>query len=146
MPQLPNVRHERFARFRSQGLLLEDAYERAGYVPDRGHASRLAARKDVRERIFEFCLDHTDVLTAERPRVIEALVNLANDAGRTRPPEAVREARLSLMDAARLQSQLSEARNRDRRRVSRHLAQGPAEPPEKSPGDDGGATARLQVV
>ncbi|HEY5105998.1 MAG TPA: hypothetical protein VII73_04395 [Caulobacteraceae bacterium] len=57
MPQLANLRHECFAKYRSNGMLLEEAYERAGYAPDRGHASRLAAREDIRARNLEMRLD-----------------------------------------------------------------------------------------
>ncbi len=83
MPELANFGYERFARFRSQGMLLEASYERSGYAP----ARRDARREGVRERIFDRRLDHTDRLTADRPRVIEALTNLAADSRRVRIPE-----------------------------------------------------------
>ena len=110
-------------------MLLEEAYERAGYAPDRGHASRLAAREDVRARIFEIRLSHTDVETAEHPRVIESLISLAHQSRALRTPEGVKEARLALLDAARLQVELAKARMRDRKHMVRDLKAGRSREP-----------------
>ena len=112
-------------------MLLEEAYERAGYAPDRGHASRLAAREDVRERIFDIRLNHTDVLTAERPRVIEALMALADQSRAIRTPEGMRQAREALLAAARLQAELAEARTIDRKHIVRDLKAAPARQAER---------------
>jgi hypothetical protein len=119
MPELANLRHERFARFRAQGMLLEASYERAGYAPDRSHASRLARREDVCERIFELRLDHTDVRTAERPRVIEILMNIAADSQMARTPGGYEQSRIAALEAVRLQLEHEKAQARDRRRMSR---------------------------
>ena len=51
MPLLANPRHEAFAQARARGAYLEDAYEDAGFAPNRAHASRLAHRPEVAERI-----------------------------------------------------------------------------------------------
>lgn len=130
MPMLANIRHERFAWARSEGMLLEEAYERAGYVPDRGHASRLAAREDVRERIFELRANQVDVLVAERPRVIDALMALSRESRSLQTAEGAREARLALLDAARLQIDLARDRRRDRNHLRRELTRAgtPADP------------------
>lgn len=53
MPTLRNARHERFAQGLAKGLSAEAAYAAAGYKPDRGHASRLAAKGIVRRRVDE---------------------------------------------------------------------------------------------
>jgi hypothetical protein len=53
MPTLENPRYENFAQARAKGALLNDAYESAGFVPHRGHPSRLAYRAEVAERIAE---------------------------------------------------------------------------------------------
>ena len=53
MPTLQNPQHEAFAQARSRTVSLEDAFENAGYSPDRSHACRLAKRDDVSARIAE---------------------------------------------------------------------------------------------
>ena len=57
MPVLTNARHEAFAQARAQGAMLDDAYEDAGFVLIRGHASRLASQPNVAERIAEIRTD-----------------------------------------------------------------------------------------
>jgi hypothetical protein len=87
MPKLDNRRHEWFAYLRAHGARLEEAYERAGYAPDRGHACRLASRPEVAERITELRSDFADVVTADRPRVIEALMSIGHIS---KPPASSR--------------------------------------------------------
>ncbi len=53
MPVLKNSRHERFAQALAQGKTADEAYSLAGYKPDRGHASRLAANGNIKSRIDE---------------------------------------------------------------------------------------------
>ena len=117
MPLLANRRHEFFARLRAQGLLLEEAYERAGYVPGRGHASRLGSHPDVAERVMELRGDMIDTHTAERPAIIHELIALSHENRSLRTPAAAKEARLALMEAARLQSEMMVERMRDRDRM-----------------------------
>jgi hypothetical protein len=121
MPRLINRRHEFFSHLRAQGLRLEEAYERAGYSPDRGHACRLASRPDVAERISELRRDFTDVATAERPRVIEALMSLASDCRAFGTPEGLKEARFAFLEAARLHQQVADDMARDRDIIEREL-------------------------
>ena len=54
MTALDNPRHERFAQELAAGLPQVTAYERAGYRPDRRHASRLASNGDVQVRVQGF--------------------------------------------------------------------------------------------
>ncbi|MHB8531024.1 MAG: hypothetical protein ACYC8V_16125, partial [Caulobacteraceae bacterium] len=61
MPILQDPRQEAFARLRAAGATLSDAYEDAGYVPDNGHPSRLAGRKEVAERIAELRAEQADI-------------------------------------------------------------------------------------
>lgn len=53
MPTLSNAKHERFAQGIASGLTQEQAYEQAGYVPDSGHAARLAGHGSIRQRVSE---------------------------------------------------------------------------------------------
>jgi hypothetical protein len=54
MTTLDNPRHERFAQELATGLPQATAYLRAGYRPDRRHASRLASNGDVQARVEGF--------------------------------------------------------------------------------------------
>jgi hypothetical protein len=49
--QLPNRKHELFARFVSNGETYTAAYELAGYTPSTANASTMAARPEVADRI-----------------------------------------------------------------------------------------------
>ena len=126
MPRLINRRHEWFAYHRAQGLRLEEAYERAGYVPDRGHACRLASRPDVAARITELRGDFTDVVTADRPRVISALMAVGDSCRSLGSPSGLKEARFAYLEAARLQQQIEDDLARDRDIIERELGQLPA--------------------
>ena len=53
MAALINARHELFAQERARGATADEAYAKAGYKPDRGHASRLAANGSILARIDE---------------------------------------------------------------------------------------------
>lgn len=53
MPCLTNPRHEAFAAALAQGMTADAAYVEAGYKADRGHASRLAAKGNIQERVAQ---------------------------------------------------------------------------------------------
>lgn len=53
MPVLPNAKHERFAQELAKGATADQAYQDAGYKPDRSHAARLAANGPVLARVGE---------------------------------------------------------------------------------------------
>jgi phage terminase small subunit len=53
MPVLKNARHERFAHALAKGKTATDAYEEAGYKPDRHHAARLATKGHITSRVDE---------------------------------------------------------------------------------------------
>lgn len=53
MPALANARHERFAQELAKGKSQDEAYELAGFKPDRGNAARLTANDSVRTRLAE---------------------------------------------------------------------------------------------
>jgi hypothetical protein len=53
MPILQNPRHETFAQELAMRKTADEAYETAGYRPDRGNAARLTANDSIRARIAE---------------------------------------------------------------------------------------------
>jgi phage terminase small subunit len=53
VPPLENVKHERFAQALAAGKSAVDAYECAGYRPNRGHASTLRKNPRLLERVDE---------------------------------------------------------------------------------------------
>jgi phage terminase small subunit len=53
MPIISNPRHEKFAQVLAEGKPAINAYEMAGYKPDRGAASRLSANVSIQARVAE---------------------------------------------------------------------------------------------
>jgi len=53
LPVLSNTRHELFAQERAKGASVDQAYELAGYKPNRGNAARLNANESVQARVAE---------------------------------------------------------------------------------------------
>jgi len=53
MPPLPNGRHELFALELAQGKTADEAYQLAGYKPNRGNAARLKADESISGRVAE---------------------------------------------------------------------------------------------
>lgn len=53
MPILTNARHERFAQALAAGKSADEAYQDAGYAPNRGNAATLKANQSVRARVAE---------------------------------------------------------------------------------------------
>jgi hypothetical protein len=51
LPILKSARHEAFAQELAKAKTADEAYEAAGYRPDRGHASRLAANGNICARL-----------------------------------------------------------------------------------------------
>jgi len=51
MPVLKNARHEKFAQALSKGKTADDAHAEAGFKPDRGNASRLHQKDNIRQRV-----------------------------------------------------------------------------------------------
>ena len=48
-----NPRHERFAQLLAEGHTADEAYNRAGYTPNRGNAIRLKANERIARRVAE---------------------------------------------------------------------------------------------
>lgn len=53
MAVLKNAKHERFAQELAKGKTATEAYKIAGYKPDDGNASKMAAKPDVQGRVQE---------------------------------------------------------------------------------------------
>jgi len=114
MPILQHPRHEAFAQARAKGARLDDAYEDAGFTPGNGHASRLAYRKEVAERIAELRALQTEVSDAGALAVIAALLRIAKAGEALASPAGVKEARLTLLEAWRLNNGMAADRAADR--------------------------------
>ena len=74
MQPLPNFRYEAFAQARAKGARLEDAYEDAGFTPDRANASRLAARPEIADRIAELRAEYAASTTVSHDTAIGFLM------------------------------------------------------------------------
>lgn len=53
MPALKNPRHEKFAQGLAKGKTQDDAYEQAGFKPNRGNASTLNQNQSISNRVAE---------------------------------------------------------------------------------------------
>ena len=114
MPLLQKPRHEAFAQARAKGALLDDAYEDAGFTPGNGHASRLACRPEVAERIAELRAAQVDLTEASAQAVIGALLRIAKASEALATPAGVKEARLTLLEICRLNADMASERARER--------------------------------
>ena len=144
MPELLNPRHEAFARARARGALLDDAYEAAGYAPARGHSSRLAKRPLVAARVAELRSQLSDWESANGQSVVAALLRMAERCDYFDTPERMRETRLTLIEARKLQKEVAQERRdelagrlaRPKRRKAPATGQPAAarKPPKAAPG------------
>jgi phage terminase small subunit len=118
MPTLTNPRHEAFAQARARGLLLDHAYEVAGFSPGHRHASRLARQPEIAERIGELLASRLDAREVDTRTVIDALLRLAENGHAAANPAAIHETRLVLLEACKLIGEQEKVRELDRNRVS----------------------------
>ncbi len=107
MPVLEKPAHERFARARAGGMGRVAAYEAAGYRPDSSRASKLGARPEVAARIAELRAREPDPEIAGAGAVIVRLIDLADAARALTSAAGLREARIALVEANRLQTELT---------------------------------------
>jgi hypothetical protein len=113
MPVLPNPRYEAFCQARARGARLDDAYEDAGFVLHKGHSSRLARRPEVAERIAEIRAKRDDAEDVSPQRALATLLRMAKAAEASENAALVKEGRLALLDAARLQQLAEQGRRQD---------------------------------
>lgn len=102
MPPLENARHERFAQELAKGKTADEAYQLAGYAPNRGNASTLKANQSVAERVAELqerAAIRTEVTVAS---ITDRLLAIATKAEAKDDAAMLGVARASLMDAAKL--------------------------------------------
>src|ERR1700723_3637168 len=84
MAPLRNAKHERFAHELAEGKAMSEAYQMAGYRPNRSHASRLVTNGNIKGRVAEL----QDAAATETQITIEGLISeaaniqrLATEAG-----------------------------------------------------------------
>lgn len=53
MPVLKNARHETFAQGLAKGMTADEAYQKAGFKPNRGNAATLKANQSILDRVTE---------------------------------------------------------------------------------------------
>jgi hypothetical protein len=114
MPTLQNAQYEAFALARAKGARLDDAYEDAGFAPGNGHASRIALRAEVAERIAELRREQAEAEDASPQATIAALVRMAKANEALKSVEGTKEARLNLIEAHRLMADLASRRANER--------------------------------
>ncbi|HLZ85499.1 MAG TPA: hypothetical protein VKQ54_18195 [Caulobacteraceae bacterium] len=119
MPALENPRHETFAQARANGALLNDAYGSAGFVLHRGHPSRLANRAEVAERIAELRALRTEAEAHTPLALLASLRRIVRAGEGSENPALVREARLAIVEAARLQVELARLQGPNERKLDR---------------------------
>jgi hypothetical protein len=122
MPPLQNPQHETFAQTRAKGASLYDAFESAGYPPDRSHACRLAKREDVAARIAALRAERDHAEGSQPQMIIDALVRMARDSEALKTPAGMKEARLNLLEADRLRTALTKHNNDERYHISKEPA------------------------
>ena len=84
MPILFNVQHEKFALYLFQGLSQPQAYEKAGYNPHDGNASRLAHQENIRERVAELHAQAAAVAALDKSYVIGGLIEMLHKSSQER--------------------------------------------------------------
>jgi hypothetical protein len=122
MPTLGNPRHEAFAQARARGAFLNDAYESAGFVLHKGHPSRLAYRTEVAERIAELGASQTLSEDNSPVALLAALTRIIRAGEGSEDAAVVREARLAIVNAARLRHELEPARSVDRAKLAKDFS------------------------
>ncbi len=76
MAELKNIRHELFCRGLVTGKTADQAYQNAGYKPSRAHASRLAAKGTIRQRVSELHQSVAQAATVDRAWVLQQMRDL----------------------------------------------------------------------
>lgn len=110
MPILANQRHELFAQEMAKGESASSAYEKAGYNPDRGAASRLSANVSVQARVQEIlgrAAARTEVTVAS---ITDRLLKIADKGEVSREAALLSVSRAALMDVAKLNGLIVEKR------------------------------------
>jgi phage terminase small subunit len=78
MAALKNGKHEKFAQGLANGLTADQAYESAGYKPNRGNATRLKANESVMKRVAELqagAAEKAEWSAADRLKTLSEIVD-----------------------------------------------------------------------
>jgi hypothetical protein len=73
MPVLKNLRHERFAQELASGKSATEAYELAGYHPNKGNACVLKSKQAVADRVAEIRAVQSKIARAATEKAVERL-------------------------------------------------------------------------
>lgn len=108
MPVLSNPRHERFAQELAKGKSQSEAYEEAGYKPDRSAASRLSTNVHIQARRAE--IQERGAVRAEITvaSITEGLLRISKKAEDTGEAAGLAVARLGHMDLAKLHGHIKD--------------------------------------
>lgn len=105
MPILDNAKYELFANEIARGTAAGDAYALAGFPRDRGNASRLLARPEVKARVKELLEAVVERTLWTKEELTEDLARIASTAerkARLGEIQGLNIARQALMDIAKL--------------------------------------------
>jgi hypothetical protein len=80
MPILSNPRHERFAQELANGKTATEAYQSAGFKPNRGNASTLKANQSILARVGEIQGEAAKQVELTRAEVLKMLLDDRNKA------------------------------------------------------------------
>lgn len=73
MPVLPNPRHERFCEELAKGKSASEAYETAGFKPNRHNGATLARQKHILTRVAELLAQRSEMEREATQKATEAL-------------------------------------------------------------------------
>lgn len=102
MPTISNAKHERFAQELAKGKTADEAYQEAGYKPDRGNASRLTANDSIRARVAEILGKAAIRAELTVAGITDKLLAIAEKAEKSNEAPMLSVARASYMDAAKI--------------------------------------------
>jgi phage terminase small subunit len=102
MSRSSTARHEKFAQELAKGAAQIEAYEAAGYKPDRGAATRLSAKVSVSARVEELKERAAERCVVTVEGITQRLLNIAKKGEDAKDAPLLSVARASLMDAAKL--------------------------------------------
>jgi hypothetical protein len=102
MPQLPNMRQERYAQALARGLTRHKAYLEAGYRGNRGCASRLARTPEVKARVETLLARMAPGAGVDLAEVVDDLMRLARRSEAMDCPAGFAGARAALLAAVKI--------------------------------------------
>lgn len=76
MPTLSNPKHELFAQELAKGKTADEAYQLAGYKPNRGNAATLKANQNISDRVAEILERAATRVEITQAKVLEELAKI----------------------------------------------------------------------